>query len=274
MVGVPGGDPARAECDFPKSSGGKWDDTVDAARKDWDPNNQSEDAVFVVRGDWVHSTEYDRQRRRVTIRIFAKDFQFNASACGTAKAKTVCENSPSKGAKAFNTLRYRLDEAKKLKDENKLGDCRAATYEAVALSRGLPWFRETRKKYDYWTEGNTYLTRYDGELSEDAVFSKAKTYGEEAEKLHAECGGSASLDTREEDERAVFPTEDETKKAAAEYAEEQKQDKALNASSGGMGFFGWVMMLLLAGGVAAAVRYRQQLPGLIEQVKSRLNRKP
>jgi hypothetical protein len=210
--GIPAVDPSQTSCKLPGSSGGKWKSLVKQAARAFKPlAGDLAKLRYVVRGGWAHSRDaYGKPVRTLTVRIYSSNWGLKPNECG-AHGNTVCEPSGSKTAKAINYVRYRLDEAKKYADSNEEA-CRVSSFAAVATARGVRKFRDHLKRKKTWAEGLTYKTRYDGSLSEKAVFKRIDAYEKEALALHKRCGGASPLVTavrdtitRTEPEFAVVP---------------------------------------------------------------------
>ena len=119
----------------------------------------------------------------------------------------VCEMSGSKIARGFNLLRFRLDLAKTAMRAKRKDSCQVEAQAAVALSIGLPKFRQKLKDAAEWEPGRSYQTRWDGTLAEEPAFAKIAAMGAEARKLFTDCGGK-TMKTTDADETAFQPRED------------------------------------------------------------------
>jgi hypothetical protein len=204
LRGIPSAKPQKVDCKFPKDSGGKWAATAKAAKAAIKPAaGDLANLRFVVDGDW--KTEKDNRLqtwRYVHIKVYGSNYTIKPNECGE-QGNVVCEPSNNPTARAFNYLRYRLDEAKK-QGENQEA-CQVASYAAVGTARGLKKSHDGAKKNGEWTNGSTYLTRYDGKLSEPDLFKLVDDSLKEAEALHQKCGGTQPLVTDDEVEFKWVP---------------------------------------------------------------------
>jgi hypothetical protein len=106
------------------------------------------------------------------------------------KDKPPTEICGSKTAKAINMIHFRIETARSAQKANDLKACVKASHSAMAIAGGLKWFRKYQQQRGWWTANLTYQTRWDGDLSEKAVFAKAREYVKEAKDLFTACGGS------------------------------------------------------------------------------------
>lgn len=190
--GIPAVEATVTACKFPKDGGGiaKQARAAFASIK-----GDLKDLAFVPQGTWTTERNGNLDPVRwQTVRIYASNWEQKPSECGGPAGRVVCEASGSKGAKAFNYIRYRLDEAKQW-EKKEPEACQISTFFAVATARGVKKFREGRIAKKQWTPGLLYKTRYEGELDEKALFAKVDEYEKEALALHKKCGGTVPLVT-------------------------------------------------------------------------------
>jgi hypothetical protein len=190
-------------CKFPSSRSTKWAQMNKFIRESTD--NMSASDVFVVAPDtqnWTDERTDDGLRRCVSATYYAKDMPLTKSRCGGANDAVVCEASLSATARAINVTHYRLDEAKKLQASGDAAGCRAAALEAIAVARGLPKWRDYMMSDRSWWINLTYKTRYDGSLSEDALFKKTASLGKSALDAYHACGGTGNAVTSEAQEQS------------------------------------------------------------------------
>jgi hypothetical protein len=127
--------------------------------------------------------------------------------CGSAASSKpplpACEPNGSRTATALNMLHYRLDEATKARAANDKPRCVRESWAAAAIATGLPRFRTASQHGGHWVANLTYLTRWDGNLSEPALFAKAAADGSDAATLYAACDGATPLPAFTDDD--LFP---------------------------------------------------------------------
>jgi hypothetical protein len=193
--GIPAVDPTVTPCKPPKDSGGKWKGVVKQVKSAFRSiGGDLKNLRFVVQGSWQHDRDKNLDPRKwLTVRIYAANWELKPNECGS-HGETVCEASGSKGARGFNYMRFRLDEAKKYQKSNKEA-CLISSFAAVATARGVKKFRAGRIAKKKWSPGLTYKTRFDGELSEEELFARVDEVEKEALALHAKCGGESPLVT-------------------------------------------------------------------------------
>jgi hypothetical protein len=109
--------------------------------------------------------------------------------CPGGAKPPACEGLGSKTAFGMNLLHVRLEAARKAQATSHPIRCYKLAYAAALTAAGLPGFREVMKRQHQWSAGSTYLTRWDGTLTEDQLFGKVAQELEEAKKLYAACGG-------------------------------------------------------------------------------------
>jgi hypothetical protein len=113
-----------------------------------------------------------------------------------------CEATGNNAAHGLDLIHFRLAEARELQAAHKQEPCQAAALEAIAVSRGMPRWRQYAKLNTRgWHDVAAYRTRFDGILDEDTVFATAASLGTDAESVYAACGG-ASAKTVAEDEQS------------------------------------------------------------------------
>jgi hypothetical protein len=194
--GIPSADPTEASCKAPRDSGGRWKGLIKQVKRAFKPLNVDlKNPRFVVEGSWMHDRDdHGDPRKWIKVRIYASNWGLKPNECGSHGTETVCEASGSQAARGFNYARFRLDEARKSQKSNKEA-CLISSFAAAATARGLQKFRAGRIKHDNWTQGLTYKTRFDGELSEKELFDKVDEIEEGAVALHKKCGGASPLVT-------------------------------------------------------------------------------
>ena len=185
-------------CRFPKAKTGKWASMSTRAVKQMELHKG--DVAFIpADSDWYDADSSDGSKLRcIDLHWYSKDDTVKMTRCGHPDEKVVCEVSGSKSVRAINVIHFRINEATKLEATDKEG-CQAAALQAIAFSRGLPKFK--KQLGDDWAGGLTYKTRYDGVLSEKALFARVKKLGDEATKLYKKCGGKKPA-TSDDDELA------------------------------------------------------------------------
>jgi hypothetical protein len=197
--GVPLADPTElSPCKLPPSTKGKWAPILQAAKRHF--SLSPGDTMVIPSGDdWSYGIAlddagYKHWSRRVHVRIYSKDYEVDANRCNSYSSKDVCEESGSKAATELNSARYRLDEAKGLRQTKKLAQCRTSAFDAMASARGLTRFKQS--KGQDWATGLKYRTAKDGDLTEDQLFAKMAAFEKEALEIFKACGGTA-IDTTE-----------------------------------------------------------------------------
>ncbi len=149
------------------------------------------DVVRVI-GAWkpvAHPVTAERWRC-VTISHYARSLRHPLDGCG-AQGQIACEATGSAAAHGINVVHYRLVEAKRLHAANDDTGCQQAALEAIAVARGLPrWRQYATINTGQWKTFARYRTRFDGLLEEDALFATAAALGNDAETIHATCGGA------------------------------------------------------------------------------------
>ncbi|MEO6777241.1 MAG: hypothetical protein ABI467_30210 [Kofleriaceae bacterium] len=104
-----------------------------------------------------------------------------------------CEASGDSAAHGLDVIHLRLAEARTLQAKARPEACQAAALEAIAVSRGMPRWRQYAKLNTRgWHAVVAYRTRFDGILDEDSLFATAASLGGEAAAMFAACGGTAA----------------------------------------------------------------------------------
>lgn len=112
-------------------------------------------------------------------------------ACGS-QGTTACEATGDAATHGINVVRYRLAEARRLQTAGDTAGCQQAALEAVAVSRGMPrWRQYASLNTDQWKAWPRYRTRFDGTLDEDSLFALAIALGSDAQDVYASCGGTS-----------------------------------------------------------------------------------
>ncbi len=152
--------------------------------------------ALVVSGRWrqlVHPLTRERLRC-VVVSHFAR-LHHPVDGCGGAGG-LACEATGNPAARGLNVVHYRLAEARRLQAAGKTTDCQQAALEAVAVSRGLPRWRQYAKlNVGTWDQHSAYRTRFDGTLDEDTLFALAAQLGNEAHDVYTACGGAENAPT-------------------------------------------------------------------------------
>jgi hypothetical protein len=104
-----------------------------------------------------------------------------------------CEATGNSAAHGLDVIHFRLAEARALQAANKPEACQAAALEAIAVSRGMPRWRQYAKLNTRgWHDVAAYRTRFDGILDEDTLFATAASLGSDAEAIYGACGGASA----------------------------------------------------------------------------------
>lgn len=115
--------------------------------------------------------------------------------CG-ARGGVACEASGHPAPHALDVVHFRLAEARTMKTAGDQDKCQKAALEAIAVSRGLPrWRQYVALNINAWKSYARYRTRFDGWLDEDTLFATAARLGEEALAQYEACGGTPSPKT-------------------------------------------------------------------------------
>ena len=100
-------------------------------------------------------------------------------------------------------VHYRLAEARRLKAARKTADCQQAALEAIAVSRGMPrWRQYMTLNVGNWDDQAMYRTRFDGFLDEEMLFAAVASLGTEAEQVYRACGGPDRPQTTAEQQQS------------------------------------------------------------------------
>jgi hypothetical protein len=131
---------------------------------------------------------------------YARSPRHPIDRCGSI-GDVTCEAQGNAAARAVNVAHYRVEEAKRLEAAGNTNDCLEAALEAVAVSRGLPRWRQYAKlNVQRWTDHLIYRTRFDGTLDEDTLFATIAKLGSDAESIYASCGGGTANTTAEQEQ--------------------------------------------------------------------------
>ena len=128
--------------------------------------------------------------RQIKFRHYKFDqvVDYELTKCRVRDRKIVCEASGSKSAKAINMMHWHMALARDALTRRKFEVCGEWASFVFGWNRGLLKFRETQKSEKKWIDGFTYKTRWDGNLSEEALFAKAALFADEAKDLAYQCG--------------------------------------------------------------------------------------
>ena len=177
---------------------GSWQQTIEAALHDKLPRGD----VVVVAGtkrDVTNPLTHEALHC-VTVAHYSKSVHHPIDRCGGV-GEVTCEAEGNAAARAINVVHYRLDEAKRLQAARNTADCQQAALEAIAVSRGLPRWRQYAKlNVNRWTDHLVYRTRFDGSLDEDSLFAVVAKLGGDAETIYAGCGGGTATTTAEQEQ--------------------------------------------------------------------------
>ena len=159
--------------------------------------------LVVVTGAWHEVTQpltHEHLRCVAASRFVA--IKKPVDACGST-GDIVCEAGGNAAAHGLDVVRFRLAEARQLQASGNTDGCQQAALEAIAVSRGLPRWRQYAKlNVGQWPANARYRTRFDGILDEDTLFENAQSLGAEAEAVFATCGGAANAPTTAEQEQS------------------------------------------------------------------------
>ncbi|MGE0868413.1 MAG: hypothetical protein AB7P03_07625 [Kofleriaceae bacterium] len=195
--------PARGR--FPKPhKKGTWQADVVAAYVEDQGIKLGAGDVIAIAGTWrAHSHPMTRQRLRcVTIVHYTRSMRRGLDGCGSM-GRLVCEATGNAAARGINVVHYRVAEARRLKAAGKLSECQQAAKEAIAVSRGMPrWRQYMALNTGAWDERARYRTRFDGVLDEQELFAAVATLGSEAAAIYADCGGGVKADTTVDEEQS------------------------------------------------------------------------
>jgi hypothetical protein len=185
---------------FPAAHKKGWQADVETALRE---HLAKGDAIYVT-GAWRDTTNplTHEPLRCAAAAQYTHALHGKLDACG-GSGKLACEAGGNAAARAINVVHYRLAEAKGLQAKHDDEKCRQAALEAIAVSRGLPRYRQYKKlNVHQWTDNLVYKTRFDGTLDEDTLFATATTLGTEAESVYAACGGEVNAKTKPADEQS------------------------------------------------------------------------
>ena len=184
----------------PAHKKGSWQAAIETALAS-EPHAKGD--TFVVTTSWrqlTHPLTHERLRC-VTVSHFTRAVH-GLDGCGAA-SDVACEATGNPAARGINVVHYRLAEARQLQAAGKLAECQQAALEAIAVSRGMPRWRQYAKlNVEHWPKAAAYRTRFDGTLDEDALFAAAATLGSAAESVYAACGGPAGAPTKPDQEQS------------------------------------------------------------------------
>lgn len=185
LVGVPEARPFRGR--VPKAAKrGTWQLDVEAAAVlALGPEVARGEAVRVT-GTWKSSSG----QKCVPVVHYAR-LTAALDACGS-RGSIACEASGNPAAHGLELVSRKLEQAKKASGEA----CQQASLEAIAVSRGMPrWRQYMQLNTTKWKGAPRYQVGVHGVLDEDALFARAAQLGAEALALHADCGGPANPKT-------------------------------------------------------------------------------
>jgi hypothetical protein len=190
---------------FPKPhKQGTWQATVASSFLDAHGIKPRSGDVIAVAGSWRPYTHpLTKQRLRcVTLSHHTKALRSAIDGCG-GLGRLVCEATGNAAARGINVVHYRVAEARRLKTSGKTKECQQAALEAIAVSRGMPrWRQYAALNVGNWDEQARYRTRFDGILDEEALFVTVASLGSEAEAIHRACGGPAGAPTTVDNEQS------------------------------------------------------------------------
>lgn len=183
---------------------GSWQATVEAAvATALEPELARGDVVRVT-GAWKSRVvPGSRERMRcVTVSHYAAATRGALDACG-GRGAVACEAAGNAAALGANLVHYRLAEAKRFHKAGKHSECQQAAFEALAVARGLPrWRQYMALNTDQWKAFPRYRTRFAGLVDEDTLFANAIALGTEAHDVYVACGGAANPTTTAAQEQA------------------------------------------------------------------------
>ncbi|MGE0551711.1 MAG: hypothetical protein AB7O24_26455 [Kofleriaceae bacterium] len=160
--------------------------------------------VVTIAGAWrTYSHPLTKQRLRcVTMVHHTRSMRRGLDGCGST-GRFVCEATGNAAARGINVVHYRLAEARWLQAAGKASECQKAAKEAIAVSRGMPrWRQYAALNTTTWDETAIYRTRFDGVLNEESLFATVAKLGSEAEAIYSACGGEAKAATTVDDEQS------------------------------------------------------------------------
>jgi hypothetical protein len=190
-------------CKFPTApSPGKWKKQL-AFVLQQDPPKDGDVTFIPADASWQDSMRAldGSIFRCAVVDKYVRDVTLQRNRCSAASDKVVCEASGSRSARAINVAHFRLDEAKQLQSAGNTAGCQQAAKEALAVARGVTDWRRWTKKQGDWEDLLVYRTRYDGPLTEDALFAKIDDYTKQALAEYHACGGKDAT-TKMQDEQS------------------------------------------------------------------------
>jgi hypothetical protein len=194
--------PARGKFPRPHKKG-SWQAELATWFRDEQTTKLPKTDVIIVKGTWANRKHpVSRERMScVAVSRFTRGLRGKLDECGASPKGITCEAAGNGAARAINVVHYRVVEAKRLKAAGKADGCQQAALEAIAVSRGLPRWRQYKKlNVAEWNDKLVYKTRFDGLLGEDALFDAVTLLGSEAEAIYAACGGTGATTTVEQEQ--------------------------------------------------------------------------
>ncbi len=177
---------------FPKPhKHGSWELDVETAVSTALHPEVSRGDVVRVTGAWqtIAHPVTKEALRCVAVSHYVTTMRRAFDACG-ARGGIACEATRNDAVHGINVVHYRLAEARQLHAAGKDTACQQAALEAIAVSRGLPrWRQYVSLNTNAWKSFARYRTRFDGVVDEDTLFTTAAGLGTQAEAVYAECGG-------------------------------------------------------------------------------------
>lgn len=175
---------------------GSWEAEIEAAVTTALGPEVARGDVVRVSGPWKLMTHPVTQRKLRCVAVsHTTAIKKPLDACG-GRGAVACEASGNAAVHGINVVHYRLAEARTLHAAGKDPECQRAALEAIAVSRGLPrWRQYASLNANQWKTYPRYRTRFDGILDEEALFAAATALGEEAQAVYAECGGATPAKT-------------------------------------------------------------------------------
>jgi hypothetical protein len=158
--------------------------------------------VVVVLGERRDVTHPVTHEKLVCAKVarYARSPRHPNDRCGGI-GDVTCEAAGNPTARAINVVHYRLAEARSLQKLANTAGCQQASLEAIAVSRGLPRWRQYAKlNVNRWTDNLLYRTRFDGTLDEDTLFATVGKLGGDAEAVYASCGGGTATTAAEQEQ--------------------------------------------------------------------------
>ncbi|HEY4058659.1 MAG TPA: hypothetical protein VGM39_18730 [Kofleriaceae bacterium] len=159
--------------------------------------------VVKVTGTWSPRSQplTNERLRCVTVSHFTA-MKRPLDDCG-ARGGVACEAMGHPAPHALDVVHFRLAEARAMQAAGDHDTCQRAALEAIAVSRGLPrWRQYVALNINAWRSYPRYRTRFDGWLDEDALFATAAKLGEDALAQYQACGGDPNPKTPVEQEQS------------------------------------------------------------------------